>query len=236
MHSLLTYILDDDTTVRLQLCAFVQQCPDLSLVGSAATPEVAGAALVVTPVDLLFLDIGLSTMNGFRFLSSLHRKPQVIVVSADPAHAVEAFTQGVTDFLLKPFTFERFREAADRAVGRMSSTISLDRTVSVRERDQMLVKSGKESIRVTVQDIILVEGMGNYVKLHLIQGHLVVNGTMSAMEGSLPMDHFIRIHRSFIASRSAITSIGTHSVEVAGMERPLGGLYKRKVKAVMMSH
>jgi DNA-binding LytR/AlgR family response regulator len=126
MEGLRTFILEDDVMMRNVLRSYVKRTAGLVLTGSSSCPVESGALLAEEPVDLLFLDIGLPILDGFRFLASLASRPLVVVVSARPDHAAKAFDHDVIDYLYKPFTYERFLKAVERARASLGLPVAPD--------------------------------------------------------------------------------------------------------------
>src|SRR5690606_24720097 len=156
-----------------------------------------------------------------------HRK--LILISDKVEDAVKAYDLGATDFLLGSFSIERMRKAICRALSLDPLADAEQTNGQERPRTDLHLKSGKSFIRVDVRKIELLQGMGNYTKLHMADGHLLVNETMVRMMELLPSEHFLRIHRSYIICIHAIRSFGRNSIEWRGREIPIGRSYKQSV-------
>lgn len=230
MKTINTFILEDDATMRSLLKGYVERTPGLELVGMSGCPLEAGALMSTIPVDLLLLDIGLPEFDGYRFLGTLPRVPAVVVVSADAGHAVKAFDHAAVDFLIKPFTQERFLKAVRRAVGLLYKPEPATAAATVTGSDTIMLKSGKRSVPVRLDEIDAVQSVGNYVKVSFAEGHLLASATMQAMEAVLPPDRFVRIHRTCIVAYRCIQAVDAHGVEWHGTHLPFGGLYKRQAQ------
>lgn len=237
MKRLRTFILEDDPAMQQLLCGCVERSPGLELVGASACPMEAGGQLSTTPVDLLLLDIGLPQLDGYRFLTTLPRIPQVIVVSADAGHAAKAFDHAAVDFLYKPFTQERFMKAVQRAIIQHRASdpqFAPERTQPV--LDTIVLKTGRTSSSLRLGEIEAVQSVGNYVRLYTKQGPMVASSTMQAIEQQLPSERFVRIHRGWIVALDSIRSLDAHGVKVQGMELAFGGLYKRQAYATIKKY
>lgn len=231
MKALRTFILEDDETMRTQLCAFVERTPGLELIGSSGDPVEAGSVLAQFPADLVLLDIHLPALDGYTFLSAMEQQPIVVVVSGDAGHAAKAFDHAAVDFLYKPFTYERFMKAMDRVKRTpMAEAVTGPPSSTARSLDRVLqLRSGSKMVEVPLDQVELAQGMGNYVKLHFRNGGtLLVSDTMTHMEELLPRTHFVRIHRSYIIALDAVRAVTSRRVEWRKGELPLGTIYKRE--------
>jgi DNA-binding LytR/AlgR family response regulator len=242
MRTIGTFILEDDPVMQRLLKAAVEGTPGLELLGVTDCPLQAGAMMAGLSVDLLLLDIGLPELDGYRYLDALPRKPLVIVVSADPGHAVKAFEHAAVDFLSKPFKQERFLKAVQRAMVLLnvpSPAVVPAMPLGNGQKNghgTILLKSGKRMVPVRLDAIEMVRSVGNYVKVHLGEGTLLAAITMHGMEGLLPADRFVRIHRSIIVAFRAIRAVDAHGVEWRDGQLPFGGLYKRQAQAAIREH
>ncbi|MFN6175954.1 MAG: LytR/AlgR family response regulator transcription factor [Flavobacteriales bacterium] len=234
--SIRVFILEDDGTVRTQLRAFVHRTPGLELVGESGDALEAGAFISHHRVDLVFLDIGLPVLDGYAFLRALDRPPLVIVVSGHAAHAAQAFEHSAVDFLLKPFSYDRFLKAVSRTRSQhLAPGTSSPRIEQPKIPDRSLqLRCGHDTLQVPIGTIELVQSMGNYVKVYTRDdAHLLATNTMSNMEASLPGEHFVRIHRSYIIAIDAVLAVTSRSVEWRKGELPLGGNYKRNAMSTL---
>jgi len=252
MKIIYTFILEDDAAMRTLLKGYVERTPGLVLVGTSGCPLEAGALMSAAPVDLLLLDIGLPELDGYGFLSTLPRAPAVIVVSADERHAVKAFDHAAVDFLIKPFGHERFLKAIRRAdamlhrpepgslpaqgIGKRMGNDNGNANGNANTNGTIMLKIGKRMVPVRLDQIEAVQSVGNYVKVYLPDNHLLASSTMQAMEGMLPADRFVRVHRTWIVAYRCIQAVDAHGVEWHQQQLPFGGLYKRQAQASIRAH
>ena len=182
------------------------------------------------PVDLLFLDINMPSMSGIDLFRALDHKPMLIFTTSYSEYALESYELGAIDYLLKPFTFERFKKAVERA----SETFNLIFNASISEKTKFLMlKADLGLVKVTLNDILFIEGLDNYLKIHLRnQKPVVVRLTMKTLMEMLNEREFLRVHRSYIASISHIESVKQKMITIAGEEIPVGKLYEDKLKAL----
>ena len=182
------------------------------------------------PVDLLFLDINMPAMSGIDFFRSLKHKPLLIFTTSHSEHALKSYELGAVDYLLKPFTFERFKKAVERA----NDTYNLIFNARVGEKEKFLMlKADSGLVRVLLSDILFIEGLDNYLKIHLRdQSDIVIRLTMKTLMEMLNESEFLRVHRSYIVSISHIESIRQKMITIAGEEIPIGRNYEDKLKTI----
>ena len=168
-------------------------------------------------------------------LATLAAQCRLILISDEVENAVRAYDLGAADFLLGSFSVDRLRKAIHRALSLRTMNDGERSNGQGRTRGELHLKSGKSFVRVDVHSIELVQGMGNYTKLHLGDGHVLVNETMVRMMELLPSKHFLRIHRSYIICIHAMRSFGRNTVEWRGRELPIGRSYKQSVLQTLNS-
>lgn len=175
-------------------------------------------------IDLLFLDIQMPDIMGHALMKSLENPPLVIFTTAYPDYAVEGFDLEAVDYLLKPFTFERFAKAVGKARKRLATE---EANGTARPRDYIIVKTGYESIKINVNDILFIEGYRDYLRIHTRHKKLMTLMTMPDMLDKLPAGEFVRIHRSYIISIKHLETVLPKKVTVGGKELPIGNSYKK---------
>ncbi len=185
-------------------------------------------ALDKEDVDLLFLDIQLPGMTGLEFLRSLKNPPLVVFTTSYPEYAVESYEFNVIDYLLKPISFERFSKTVQKIIdGNIFRTQSGEKKSLFREH--IFVRSEGRFFRISFSDIIYIEGMKDYLKIHCPEHLIVIHQTMGEMENILPAEQFIRIHKSYIVSVSKIKAVYGNSVDTGKSLLPIGPFYKEKI-------
>jgi DNA-binding LytR/AlgR family response regulator len=220
-------IVDDEPQARKLLQTYLGDIPGCRVLAQCPNALEAYKALHEQPFDLLFLDIKMPAMTGMEFLKSLRKPPLTILTTAYPKYAVEGYELNVLDYLLKPISFTRLVQAVEKARERL--TVRPGPILPAAEA-YLYVKQESKLVKVILADILYIEGMQNYVKLHFRDNRvLVVNYTMKGLEESLLQDQFIRIHRSFIVALSAIEAISGNQIELSKTQLPLGDLYKERV-------
>lgn len=215
--------VDDEPLALTVIEHFCGRVPGLQLLRTFIRPGEALAYLQEWPVDLLFLDIQMPGLSGIEFRKKVSPETLVIFTTAHSSYAVEGFELEAMDYLLKPFTFERFQRAAERAL----RYTHLSRQ-AVGEPGHIFLRADYNLHRVNLADIVLVEGLDDYLKIHVAQGKsLVVRMTMKAMQERLPAAEFVRVHKSFIVPLKRIELFRNKVIHIAGREVPLGGTYER---------
>ena len=220
----ITAIAIDDEPPALRIVeSFCGRVDFLNLKKTFNKPKEALLYLENNPVDLLFLDIHMPSTSGIDFYKGLQQETMVIFTTAFSEYAVEGFNLSAIDYLLKPYTFERFQQAANKA---RDYFIYLHGTEKP-EEPALYIRADYSLIRILLQEILYIEGYDDYLKIHIQdQKTVVARMTLKNIQEQLPADQFFRVHRSYIIPRSRIRKIGTKTLELAGIEIPLGGSYK----------
>jgi DNA-binding LytR/AlgR family response regulator len=227
-------VIDDEQLVRELLEDNIRQIPFLEWVKSCKNALEAMEALQTTPVDLLFLDIQMPRVNGLQFLQSLSDPPLVILVTAYEQYALEGFNLRVVDYLLKPFGFERFLKACNRAQ-ELFRLRQNDKQVAVAGPQDFFVNVEYALVRVVVTDILYIEGVKDYIKIYLSTSArpVLTRMTLKAMEEKLPSPAFVRIHKSFLVAAGKITTIKRDIVCIGDKEIPVSGSYKSNLTRIL---
>lgn len=171
-------------------------------------------------IDLMFLDINMPHLSGLEFLESLDKAPLTIITTAYSEYALEGFRLHVVDYLLKPFSFQRFFQAAQKASELFYSRILLQNNGNEKAAD-MYIRQGDSFQRINWEEILYVETMQNYLKLHLRHKTFIIHQTMTSLEDMLPKESFFRIHKSFLVNISCIDTISGGRLFVNGIELPI---------------
>ncbi|WP_315822554.1 response regulator transcription factor [Paraflavitalea speifideaquila] len=210
-------IVDDEPEARKLLTTYVSSIPGCKIVGACRNAMEAYEALQTGKTDLLLLDIRMPVISGTDFLGSLKNPPLVIFTTAYDKYAMEGYELNVVDYLLKPIAMPRVLQAVEKAWDRFKERIFV---TPPPPPEYTFVKQENKLVKVLFSDIRFVEGMQNYIKIHLADSIMIVSSTMKAFEKYSPAQ-FIRVHRSYIASVNYITAIRNSQVEMPGMELPI---------------
>lgn len=217
-------IIDDEPIARKGLKEYMQDASFLQLAGEFDNPLKAAELLAQEKIDLLFLDIQMPKMTGLEFLKTLAHPPMVIFTTAYPQYAVEGFEWNAIDYLVKPFSFERFWKAVSKARS-MQEVISQPASATG-EPDYFFIKTDNKLVKVLYDDILFVEALQNYVAVYTIGKKYITYLTFHSIESHLPAARFIRTHKSYIVAANKVESIegnditiGTHHVPISRTER-----------------
>ncbi len=221
----------DDEMLALDLIEDnIKKVPFLDLVQTCRSAMEAMEVMRNQPVDLLFLDIRMPDISGIQMLRSLHHKPLVIFTTAYSTYAKEGFDLDVIDYLLKPYSFERFL----KAVNKVHEYIDLrDRAVSqpvaqeiAASPNYLFVKADYKLYKINLCDILYIEGLKDYVKIYVTEKPIITQMSMKTLEEKLPSHDFIRVHRSFIVAFNKIDFIQKHMLTIGKKEIPISDHYR----------
>ena len=219
--------IDDESMGRKLLQENIRQIPFLELVGTCKNAFEAMNLLEKEQVDLMFLDIQMPGMLGTNFLKSLRQKPLTILVTAYSNYAVESYDLEVVDYLMKPVSLERFAKAAYKALD-LHRKIQPGNTPATAEStspytESLFVKVEYALVRIHLPDITHIEGMKDYVKIHLASAAkpIITKATLKSIAEKLPVDHFMRVHKSFIVHLDQVESIRNHKISIGQHEIPV---------------
>lgn len=217
-------IVDDNKMARMAMKQLVNQVKNLELVNECATAMEAYNTISKEPVDLLLLDIEMPEMSGLELIKNLgNKKPLIIFTTAKKDYAVEAFELNVVDYLIKPVAPSRFLQAIDRA----NEALESDKAeVKVGEQEFVFVKDNGILKRINVDDILYLEAMGDYVKVHTPQKFHVLHATLKSIEEKLPASKFLRVHRSYIVSLNKIDYIQEGMIAIGKASVPVADTYR----------
>ncbi|MBQ8223382.1 MAG: response regulator transcription factor [Bacteroidales bacterium] len=214
-------IVDDEFLARKLLTEYVSKIDFLQLIDTCADASTAMEVLNREMIDILLLDIQMPDISGMEMLRIINNKPSVILTTAYSEYAVDAFSLGVVDYLLKPFDYARFVQAINKAVS--SKTIE---PTSESSSDYIMVKADYKLYKVNFDDLIFIEGQHEYVTFHTRSKRITALYSLKNLEDTLPRDKFVRTHKSFIVSINNIEDIDKTHVTVAGNKIPIGASYR----------
>ncbi|HMI05211.1 MAG TPA: LytTR family DNA-binding domain-containing protein [Pedobacter sp.] len=225
--------IDDERLVRELLEDNIRQLPFLQLIRTCKNALEAYEVMQTEQVDLIFLDIQMPGLNGLQFLASLQKPPMVILVTAYEQYALQGFNLQVVDYLLKPFSFERFLKACNRA--NELFRLQNQQPDSLPEIQDFFVNVEYTLVKIVVADIEYIEGLKDYIKIYLSTAAkpVLTRMTMKAMEEKLPADAFVRTHKSFLAAVRKITTVKRDFVCIGDKEVPVSEFYKENLSRVL---
>ena len=215
-------IVDDEFLARKLLSEYVSKIDFLNLVDTCSDATKAMEVLNNTNVDILLLDIHMPDISGIEMIKYINgNRPSIILTTAYSEYAVDAFSLGVVDYLLKPFDYARFVQAVNKAVAQSSSEPSPESY-----NDYLMVKADYKLYKVNFDDLLYIEGQHEYVTFHTKTKRITALYSLKNLEEILPKDRFIRTHKSFIVSIKNIEDIDKTIVTVAGNKIPIGASYR----------
>jgi two-component system LytT family response regulator len=224
MSKIKCIIVEDEPLAVKVLLDYIAQVPFLELHGSFKDAILATDYLRSNIVDLIFLDIHLPKLKGMAFLRTLTNPPAILITTAYHQYAVEGFNLNVTDYLLKPFEFERFLVAVTKV-----KTAQTEKHRSGEEpeaKEYLFLNVQKKKVKILFSEILYIESQREYIKIVTTKKEYISKMSTHEIESLLPSNFFKRIHRSFIVSISKIESYTAESVEVSGVSIPIGRGYK----------
>lgn len=224
-------IVDDEPVAREILEDHLGRIGQVHVVASCKNAVEAFQAINSHPVDLVFLDIQMPDISGLSFAKSVNRNLKIIFTTAYREYAVEGFDLRAVDYLLKPISFERLMQAIDKYLEENSITRKAQvREVHENHDDSMFVRSERKMVRVSFSEVLFIESLGDYIKIHLVGGKtLVTRDSISNIETVLPQEDFIRVHRSYIVGRHHIDSYTSDTIGIGKHEIPISRSYREEV-------
>ncbi|WP_121352362.1 LytR/AlgR family response regulator transcription factor [Flavisolibacter nicotianae] len=217
-------IVDDNKMARMALKQLVSQIQTLELVGECSNAIEAYNQLANGPIDLLFLDIEMPDISGIDLIKKLgNKKPLIIFTTAKKEYAVEAFELNVVDYLVKPVSQARLLQAVEKAQEALDSN---KEEVKIEEQSFVFVKDNGMLKRISIDDILFLEAMGDYVKVHTPQKFHVVHATLKSIEEKLPASKFLRVHRSYIVAINKIDFIQEGTITIGKTTIPVADTHK----------
>ena len=226
----------DDEPLALELLEDnIGQVPYLELEGKCNNAFEALKFLQEQTVDLIFLDIQMPGLTGLQFIQSLTQKPMIILITAYEKFALEGFNLDVIDYLVKPVPLDRFIKACNKAWELYNLRAKKAENPSFVEPEFLFVNVEYSLLKVEFADILWIEGLKDYIRIHLKNSSkpVITRMSMKAIEEELPSSRFIRVHKSFIVSVSAITSVRKNSIFIGVEEIPIGDNYKDAVNLII---
>ena len=216
-------IADDEPLARNILEKYIQDHPLLKLVASCSNAFETQAALNAFECQILFLDINMPSVSGISLLKSLADPPKVIFTTAYPEYAIDGFELNAADYLLKPFSFDRFMKAVNKAAV-MIKVLSNGKNAEI--NPYVFFKVDKKLQKVILSDILYFEATGDYIKLFLKKEMILLYDTLKNILDQLPPKKFIRVHKSFIISLEHLNFVEGNYLRIAGIDIPIGATYK----------
>lgn len=227
-------IIDDEPPARKILEKYLSNFPQLTLVAACSNAFEAMQLLQHHRIDLIFLDINMPKLSGINFLKSLNHPPLVIFTTAYPEFAIEGFELEATDYLLKPFSLERFTKAVFKATQQLDLATKLT-PPAIELKPSILIKADKKLYKVNQEDILYLEAYGDYVKVHTKEGVILPKKKLSEYREELEKEWFLKIHRSYIVNLQYIAYIEGNRVKVGKAYLPISQGYRQDLLDILHS-
>jgi len=227
---MLSCIVIDDEPLAIELLKkYIAKIYFLELKGSYTDPFEAKKMMESTPIDIIFLDIQMPDINGIEFSKSINSKDvAVIFTTAFSEYAVEGFNVDAIDYLLKPIEYDRFLKSVYKA----KEYIDYINNQELQE-GYIFVKSDYQMVKVNLKDILYIEGLDDYIKIHLPQKSILTLMTLKTISQKLPPKEFLRVHRSYIVPVGKIENISKSKIKILEREIPIGVSYSDSFFAAM---
>ena len=215
-------VIEDEPLAQDILKKYIQDHPSLELVAICADALQAQQVLAKHTVSVIFLDINLPRLSGIGFLKTLAHPPLVIFTTAYPEFAAEGFELDAIDYLVKPFSFERFLKAVNKVLEKLERKT----TEKSKAPASIFIKADKKVYKINLDDILYLEALDDYVKLVTAQQSYLVNDTLKSLQEELPATHFMRVHKSYIISKNNIVFFEGNYVRIGEKDIPIGASYR----------
>ena len=215
-------IIDDETIAHRIIEGYAKNFIQLNLKANCYDAFEAIEKIKKYDIDLIFLDINMPKLKGFEFLKTLQNPPQVIVTTAYEEFALEGFELNVVDYLLKPFSLNRFA----KAINKLEKDTEIEIISSIEKTKQLMIKGDKKYHQVRPEEILFIEASGNYAKIQLTDKLILSHEKISNYDKLLSSKNFIRVHRSFIIAKDKIDSVDGNRIQIKKYEIPIGQSYK----------
>lgn len=225
-------VIDDEPLAGKLIASYVERTPDLELSGVYMSGADAIKDVLDGKIDLLFLDIEMPQINGLEFAKLVPASCSIVFTTAYERYAVQGFKVDAVDYLLKPVSYNEFLDAVARVKRKRanSAAASLQSPSATGKREFILVKSEYKLIQIKIADICVVEGLKDYIKIHVVgmQKPVLTLMSMRSVEQLLPEGEFIRVHRSFIVSKKHIGVIERNHIIIGDHSVPVGDSYRQQ--------
>jgi DNA-binding LytR/AlgR family response regulator len=220
-------IVDDEPIARQIIESYCSHLPYLNIVGSLGNALDAKIILQQQKTDILFLDVNMPVIDGISFFKTLKDPPQVIFTTAYKEYAVNAFDLAACDYLLKPFSLDRFIIAIDKASDKLRpQQASIPDVAESKGEDYLFIKTDGKIFKIQHSDLLFAEAQGNYTRIVTVQNTVTPNMTFTRFEEMLPKSIFLRVHRSFIINKARISHVEGNRVFINNIEIPIGSNFK----------
>ena len=229
MNKISCLLIDDEPPAIELLEKYASMIDQLDVVGKSYSAVKAFDMLKSQTVDLMFVDIRMPVLNGIDFIKTLKHPPAIIITTAYREYALDGYDLDIIDYLLKPIAFDRFLKAVDRYRNRSTSSTLKSKTTD-EDTDYIFININRTHHKLILKDILYIESLKDYVRIHTTQDRLVVKGNIGSFMKKLPPDRFVRIHRSYAIALAYIKSYNQSEIDINGNKLPVGTSYRDELK------
>ena len=223
-------IIEDQFPAQRILKKYISEIPELNLVGTFSNALLAEEILNTSKIELLFLDIHLPKVSGIDFLKSIEKPPNVILTTAFSEYALEGYELNIVDYLLKPYSFERFKKAATKAIEIINLKENSLNTNALTESTSIFIKSGHEHFKINTANILFINSDSDYTDIHTQNNMYISSESLKYWEQKLSEFHFLRVHKSYIINTQKIIKTSAQYIYIEdGHKIPIGRTYKNNV-------
>ena len=223
-------IIDDEHIAHKIIMEYCEMLPHMKLQKNCYSALEALEYLNTHQVDLLFLDINMPKLKGFEFLRTLSSPPKVIVTTAYSEFAIEGYELNVVDYLLKPFSLERFLSAINKVTSSATSRLSMERAQNIKpEGKHIFLKQNNSHVQVAIDSILFIEASGNYTKVVTTDGIISIREKISDTIQLFSDNDFLQVHKSFAVAKKHIRSVEGNRIYIGDHIVPIGKLYKTNI-------
>lgn len=224
--------IDDEPPALMQMEDYISKIPFLDLLKTFDNGIESLEFLKSNEVELIFLDIQMEGFTGIQLLNVMKKKPKVILTTAYDRYAIQAFDLDVSDYLLKPISFERFLKAVEKVYDQLSSNKKTNSPVATtepaaEEKNYMFVKTEYRMQRVDFKDILYIEGLKEYLIIQTLNGRVITLQNFKTMEEMLPSVNFVRVHKSYMVAMDKIEFVERNRIKITDKLIPIGDTYRK---------
>ncbi len=226
-------VIDDELPAIKQMEDYISRVPFLVHLASFNNGIEPMSFLQSNNVDLMFLDIEMEGFSGMQLISTLQHPPKIILTTAYDQYALKAYELNVSDYLLKPISFERFMQSIDKIFDYFTTRKQVEAQGAQYKRDYFFVKTEFRMQRVDFDDILFIEGMKEYLMIHTSKSKIMTLQTFKNIEKVLPSDSFVRVHKSYIVALKKIVSVEKNRISIANTTIPISSTYKEAFQLLL---
>ena len=219
-------IIDDEPLARKGLKEYIDDAEFCQLKGEFDNPTKAMDCLSKESIDLIFLDIQMPKLSGLDFVKAMSKPPMIIFTTAYPQHAVEGFELNAVDYLLKPFSFDRFWKAILKAKAIKENQPAGN---PAQESDYFYIKTDNKLVKINYVDVLFIEALQNYVAIHTLSKKYISYLTLHSIEENLPPQKFVKTHKSFIVAIDKVEAIEGNEIKIGSHQVPISRTEKEAV-------